>query len=240
MGRKKSAIPGFSLNRALGITAAKQKIARATGIPTTKQGRKRKMQRYLWTAVAAGTYAAVSKPDTAQQHSSAPQDAKRRPGCLTTVVILIVAFMVLTGISNALAKALHTTKHPTGERLNINNVEKYAPSLNDKQEDQLTPAVAEASDGEEYYTEEEQAAAAAAYYASIGGNPYLQDDAEADTAEVPTEESYTYTLNTNTKVFHRQSCPSAKRIKDQNRSSATGTRDEIIEKGYSPCGICRP
>ena len=44
MGRKKSVIPGFSLNRALGISSAKQKIARATGIPTTKQGRKRKMQ----------------------------------------------------------------------------------------------------------------------------------------------------------------------------------------------------
>lgn len=60
MGRKKSIIPGFSLNRALGISSAKQKIARATGIPTTKQGRKRKMQSCLWTAVAAGVAAAVS------------------------------------------------------------------------------------------------------------------------------------------------------------------------------------
>lgn len=33
---------GFSWKRALGITKAKQKIAKATGIPTTKQGRKRK------------------------------------------------------------------------------------------------------------------------------------------------------------------------------------------------------
>ena len=169
-----------------------------------------------------------------------PKKNKKRLSFLGTVAILLLAFMVLTGISNALAKALHTTKHPTGERLNINNVEKYAPDLNDKQEDQTAPAAAEASDGEEYYTEEEQAAAAAAYYASIGGNPYLQDDAEADMAEEPTEESYTYILNTNTKVFHRQNCSSAKRIKDSSRSSATGTRDEIIEKGYSPCGICKP
>ena len=61
MGRKKSVIPGFSLNRALGSTSAKQKIARATGIPTTKQGRKRKMQSHLWTAVAVGTAAACSQ-----------------------------------------------------------------------------------------------------------------------------------------------------------------------------------
>ena len=61
MGRKKSVIPGFSLNRALGVTSAKQKIARATGIPTTKQGRKRKMQSHLWTAAAVGVAAACSQ-----------------------------------------------------------------------------------------------------------------------------------------------------------------------------------
>ena len=38
-------IPGlsFSWKRALGITKAKQKISRATGIPLTSQGRERKM-----------------------------------------------------------------------------------------------------------------------------------------------------------------------------------------------------
>lgn len=38
-------IPGFSfsLKRALGVTAVKQKIARKTGIPLTKQGVERKV-----------------------------------------------------------------------------------------------------------------------------------------------------------------------------------------------------
>lgn len=38
-------IPGlsFSLKRAVGITAVKQKISRKTGIPTTKQGLERKI-----------------------------------------------------------------------------------------------------------------------------------------------------------------------------------------------------
>ncbi len=42
---KKSLIPGasFSLKRAIGITSAKQKIAKKTGIPTTKQGRRNKL-----------------------------------------------------------------------------------------------------------------------------------------------------------------------------------------------------
>lgn len=42
-------IPGvtFSWKRALGITSMKRKIARTTGVPTTKSGRKRKRER-LW------------------------------------------------------------------------------------------------------------------------------------------------------------------------------------------------
>ncbi|MFN3323276.1 MAG: hypothetical protein ACK5AZ_07260 [Bryobacteraceae bacterium] len=42
--RKKTGIPGlsFSWKRALGISSAKAKIARKTGIPTTRAGRQRK------------------------------------------------------------------------------------------------------------------------------------------------------------------------------------------------------
>ena len=38
-------IPGlsFSWKRAIGVTAVKQKIARATGVPTTRQGLERKV-----------------------------------------------------------------------------------------------------------------------------------------------------------------------------------------------------
>jgi hypothetical protein len=45
MARNKSIIPGltFSWKRALGITGAKQRFARQTGIPTTKQGMQRKV-----------------------------------------------------------------------------------------------------------------------------------------------------------------------------------------------------
>lgn len=41
--RKKS----FSWKRALGVTRAKQKIARATGIPTTRRGRQQKIGRIM-------------------------------------------------------------------------------------------------------------------------------------------------------------------------------------------------
>jgi hypothetical protein len=51
MAKKKSSlkIPGlsFSWKRALGVTSAKRKIAKATGIPTTKQGRRNKVGKIL-------------------------------------------------------------------------------------------------------------------------------------------------------------------------------------------------
>ena len=51
--RKGFRIPGltFSWKRALGITSLRQKIARATGIPTTKQGRQRKLERLLYRSI---------------------------------------------------------------------------------------------------------------------------------------------------------------------------------------------
>lgn len=42
---------GFSWKRAFGITKAKRKIAKVTGIPTSKAGRKRKAQSTLWKAI---------------------------------------------------------------------------------------------------------------------------------------------------------------------------------------------
>lgn len=46
-------IPGlsFSLNRVLGITQAKQKFARETGIPTSKAGLERKVGKMVLNAI---------------------------------------------------------------------------------------------------------------------------------------------------------------------------------------------
>lgn len=49
-----------------------------------------------------------------------------------------------------------------------------------------------------------------------------------------------YVLNTNTKKFHYSDCSSAKKTKESNKEYYTGTRDELINRGYSPCGNCNP
>lgn len=50
---KKFRIPGvsFSAKRAFGVTSAKRKIAKATGIPTTRSGRRAKVGRAMGCAL---------------------------------------------------------------------------------------------------------------------------------------------------------------------------------------------
>ena len=50
----------------------------------------------------------------------------------------------------------------------------------------------------------------------------------------------TYVLNTNTKKFHYPTCPSVDQMKDKNKKYFSGTRDEVIDMGYEPCGRCKP
>lgn len=57
-------------------------------------------------------------------------------------------------------------------------------------------------------------------------------------ATIPVSE--TYILNTSTKKFHKPSCGSVKTIKESNKGSYTGSREDLIKQGYSPCGNCNP
>ena len=50
----------------------------------------------------------------------------------------------------------------------------------------------------------------------------------------------TWILNTSSKKFHDPDCSNAANISDKNREKITCTRDELIYRGYEPCGICKP
>lgn len=49
-----------------------------------------------------------------------------------------------------------------------------------------------------------------------------------------------YVLNRNTRRFHRPECPSVQHMKEKNRVSFTGSREELLEQGYEPCQNCNP
>lgn len=50
----------------------------------------------------------------------------------------------------------------------------------------------------------------------------------------------TYILNTNTKKFHRSGCSAINQMKDSNKQSFTGSRDDLIAQGYTACKKCNP
>ena len=50
----------------------------------------------------------------------------------------------------------------------------------------------------------------------------------------------TYVFDYKTFLFHTPSCPAVDDIYNMNAEYFTGTRDEAILRGYSPCSRCRP
>lgn len=54
------------------------------------------------------------------------------------------------------------------------------------------------------------------------------------------ENTRLYILNTSTKKIHLPDCRSAAAISPENRKEYTGTIDELLAMGYSPCGNCHP
>ena len=54
------------------------------------------------------------------------------------------------------------------------------------------------------------------------------------------EKTEEYILNTNTHKFHYPYCRSVDDMKEENKQTVNGTRDEIIDMGYTPCGNCKP
>jgi len=49
-----------------------------------------------------------------------------------------------------------------------------------------------------------------------------------------------YILNKNSHVFHYSNCTAVQKMREHNKIPFSGTRDEAISKGYTPCQICHP
>lgn len=66
------------------------------------------------------------------------------------------------------------------------------------------------------------------------------DSSAAVTANSGTSQAQTYIINTNTKKFHYPNCSSVGQMKESNKQSYTGSRDDLIAQGYVPCKRCNP
>lgn len=67
--------------------------------------------------------------------------------------------------------------------------------------------------------------------------PEPQKEESANTASGDTQQ---YILNTGTRKFHKPSCGSVKKMKEENREEYNGSAEALIEQGYSPCKACNP
>ena len=63
-------------------------------------------------------------------------------------------------------------------------------------------------------------------------NTAVKDDENAEIMQ--------YVLNLNNKKFHEPDCSSVDDMKEENKQEYEGTREDLIEQGYDPCGRCKP
>lgn len=54
------------------------------------------------------------------------------------------------------------------------------------------------------------------------------------------EQTKSYVLNTNSRVFHLPTCSSVSSMSLKNRQDVNIERDKLISQGYKPCGNCNP
>lgn len=70
--------------------------------------------------------------------------------------------------------------------------------------------------------------------------PTAAPTAEPTPTAAPDQPVLAYVLNTSSRRFHLPTCSSVSTIKEKNRGDFTGTRQELIDQGYVPCGNCDP
>ena len=68
----------------------------------------------------------------------------------------------------------------------------------------------------------------------------LAEENMPETQPDANEHGFDFVLNKNSKRFHKPECTSVSTMKEENREYYSGSREELIAKGYKPCGSCNP
>ena len=68
---------------------------------------------------------------------------------------------------------------------------------------------------------------------------YVNGESSMD-EEYFAKDARAYVLNTNSKRFHKPTCPDASSMKPTNRQEVTTARELLTAQGYKPCGSCKP
>ena len=72
---------------------------------------------------------------------------------------------------------------------------------------------------------------------SEGGETPVDPEAETN---ADGEVIHDYVLNTGRKRFHYPNCSSVGQMSEKNKQPYTGSREDLLDQGYQPCGSCNP
>lgn len=77
-------------------------------------------------------------------------------------------------------------------------------------------------------------------YATGDSEAYDNDPALKNDDNQGSTVSCDYVLNTNSKKIHLPDCSSVEDMNPENRKDYNGTKEELLNQGYSECGFCKP
>ena len=144
---------------------------------------------------------------------------KKKGGCLATCLLIFTILCLIFAII------------PSGDKK-----EKAKESNQQKITEEQTAenTVSQSDDNETERIAQDQAEAAQSTEQSqnSANNFNTYDNAEQTTSN--------FVLNTSTMKFHNPGCRDVKKIAPHNYSTYDGSRDDVMNQGYSPCGHCNP
>ena len=72
------------------------------------------------------------------------------------------------------------------------------------------------------------------------GDSWLEREDRQPQETVADDGGTAYVINTNSGKFHFPTCSSVADMSPGNRQDYIGDRQELLDQGYTPCGICKP
>jgi len=163
-----------------------------------------------------------------KRDASTPSGEKKKIGCLPIAIVVLLFFGMLGSCTG-------TTSHDKAMPVqNVAETSAPTPTLAPTARPTPTPKPTPDPTPLESLTPEEAYAQTMERLARLGGK----------TVEEYQQEMYgkeeVFSLNKKTKIYHDPSCAALKNADRVNIETFVGTRLELAEAGYTPCGRCHP
>lgn len=171
------------------------------------------------------------KKETKTLKKSSKAQPKKKGGCLGSILLVFTIICLIFAIVPSDDKKEDTSK-PNQQNIADEQTTENTVSQSDDIEAELIAQ--EQAEAERITQEQSQAAQAVDQSQNSANNFNTYDNASQQ------QKTSNFVLNTSTMKFHNPGCKDVKKIAPQNYSTYDGSRDDVMNQGYSPCGHCNP